>query len=161
MGDRCYSMLVCAERDKDVFEKMGFRLAESRALSADGTEIPGAIVMVDEDADNGHYDELTALRGVPFLACNGSCPDAFGDHLIVSDGRGWHYSEALRESNYPAVRVEPSGVIRDSEIDDAGKYWTVYSAAVAEIRKLGRRGTGQTTNATNADDRSSSRTSVK
>lgn len=161
MGDRCYSMLVCAERDKDVFEKMGFRLEESRALSADGTEIPGAVVMVDEDADNGHYDELTALRGVPFLVCNGSCPGAFGDHLIVSDGKEWHYSEALHESNYPAVRVEPSGVIRDSEIDDAGKYWTVYSAAVAAIKRVARRGTGQTTNATNADDRSSSRTSVK
>ena len=140
MGDRCYSTLVCAERDRDVFAKMGYRLEESKALSADGNEIPGAVVMVNEEANNGNYDELTALSGIPFLVCNGSCPDAFGDHLIVSDGKTWHYSEALHESNYPAVRVESGGVIRDSEVDDARKYWMVYSAAVATIKNaaLGR-----------------------
>jgi len=41
MGDRCCSTLICAERDKDVFEKMGYRLEESQALPADGNEIPG------------------------------------------------------------------------------------------------------------------------
>jgi len=66
MGDRCYSTLVCAERDRDVFEKMGYRLEESQALSPDGNEIPGAVVMVDEEATNGNYDELTALTGIPF-----------------------------------------------------------------------------------------------
>ena len=40
MGDRCYSTLICAERDKDVFEKMAYRVEESKALSADGKEIP-------------------------------------------------------------------------------------------------------------------------
>jgi hypothetical protein len=39
MSDRCYSTLVCAERDKDIFEKMGYRLEESQALSEDGNEI--------------------------------------------------------------------------------------------------------------------------
>ncbi len=51
MGERCYSTLVCAERDKDVFEKMGYRLEESKASSADGKEILGAVVMVDEQAN--------------------------------------------------------------------------------------------------------------
>ncbi len=92
-----------------------------------------ALVMVDEEANNGNYDELTALTGIPFLVCNGSCPGAYGDHLIVSDGKEWHYSEALHESNYPAVRVEFGGVTRDSEVNDARKYWMVYSAAVAAI----------------------------
>ena len=131
MGDRCYSTVVCAERDRDVFEKMGYRLEESKALSADGNEIPGAVVMLDEQANYGNYDELTALIGIPFLVCGGSCPGAYGDHLIVSDGKEWHHSEALHESNYPAVRVEYGGVIRDSEVDEARKYWMVYSAAVA------------------------------
>src|SRR5712664_2785104 len=98
---------------------MGYRLEESQALSADGNEIPGAVVMVDEQANYGHYDELTALIGIPFLVCGGSCPGAYGDHLIVSDGKEWHHSEALHESNYPAVRVEYGGVIRDSEIEGA------------------------------------------
>jgi hypothetical protein len=135
MSDRCYSTLVCSKRDKNIFEKMGYRLEESQALSADGNEIPGAVVMVDEKANNGHYDELTALTGFPFLACNGSCPGAYGDHLIVSDGKEWHYSEALHESNYPAVRVELGGEIRSAEVDDARKYWMVYSTAVAAIRR--------------------------
>lgn len=135
MGDGCYSTLVCAKQDKEIFEKMGYRLEELKALSAGGTEMPGAVVMVDEDADNGHYDELTALTGVPFLVCNGSCPGAFGDHLIVSDGNKWHYSEALHESSYPAVRVESDGVIQNSELDDSREYWIVYSAAVAAIKK--------------------------
>lgn len=90
MGDRCYSTLVCAKRDRDAFEKMGYMLEESKALSADENEIPGAVVMVNEEADNGNYDELTALSGIPFLVCNGSCPGAYGDHLIVSDGKTWH-----------------------------------------------------------------------
>ncbi len=148
MGDRCYSTLVCVERDKDIFEKMGYTLEGSEAMSADGNEIPGAIVMVDEEANNGHYDELTALTGIPFLVCNGSCPGAFGDHLIVSDGKVCHYSEALHESNYPAVRVEFDGVILGSEVDDARKYWTVYSAAVAEIKKAALQRTCPTMNET-------------
>ena len=135
MGDRCYSTLVCAEQDKDIFEKMGYRADESKAVSADGNEIPGAVVMVDEEANNGNYDELTALTGIPFLVCNGSCPGAFGDHLIVSDGKNWHYCEALHESSYPAVRVEFSGLVQDSEVEDTRKYWTVYSAAVAAIKR--------------------------
>jgi len=50
MGERCYSTLICAERDKDIFEKIGYWLEESKALSADGKEIPGAVVMVNEQA---------------------------------------------------------------------------------------------------------------
>ncbi len=134
MGDRCYSTLVCAERDKDTFERMGYRVEESRAMSVDGNEIPGAVVMADEEANGGHYDELTALKSVPFLVCNGSCPGAYGDHLIVSDGQEWHYSEALHESNYPAVRVEPGGIVQPAEVDDARQYWTVYSKATSAIR---------------------------
>ena len=122
MGDRCYSTLVCAEQDKDLFEKMGYRLEESKALSADGKEIPGAVVMMDEEANYGHYDELTALTSVPFLVCGSARPGTYGDHLIVSDGNEWHHSEALYENNYPAVRVEFEGVIRDSEVEDARKY---------------------------------------
>jgi hypothetical protein len=137
VGDRCYSALVCAERDKDIFEKMGYRVEGSQALSVDGKEILGAVVMVDEEAANGNYDDLTALTGVPFLVCNGSCPGAFGDRLIVSDGQEWHYSEALHASEYPAVRVEPGGIVQHSEIDDARKYWNVYESAVAAIKTTG------------------------
>jgi hypothetical protein len=135
MGDRCYSTLVCAHRDKDVFEKLGYRPDESRALSIDGSEIPGAVVMVDEEANNGHYDELTALTAIPFFVCNGCCPGAYGDHLIVSDGRDWRYSEALHESSYPAVRVESDGVVRASEVDEARGYWKVYDSALAAIKR--------------------------
>jgi len=76
---------------------------------------------------------LFALGSI--LTAGGSCPGGYGDHLIVSDGMEWHHSEALHESNYPAVRVEFDGVIRDSEVDDTRKYWTVYAAAVAAIKR--------------------------
>src|SRR6266581_7672608 len=161
MGDRCYSTLVCSERDRDLFEKMGYGLEESKALSADGKEISCAIVMVDEQANNGHYDELTALTGIPFLVCNGSCPGAYGDHLIVSDGKEWHYSEALHESNYPAVRVEFGGVIRSSEVDDARKYWTVYSTAVAAIKRTARQRTCPKMNDTNSTGQTHTGASTK
>jgi hypothetical protein len=141
MSDRCYSTLVCAERDKDIFEKIGYKLEESQALTVDGDEIPGAVVMVDEEANNGHYGELTGLTDIPFLLCNGSCPGTYGDHLIVSDGKEWHYSEALHESSYPAVRVESGGVIQNSEVDNARRYWTVYSTAVAAIKRAARQRT--------------------
>ncbi len=161
MGDRCYSTLICADGDKDVFEKMGYRLEESKALSAAGKEIPGAVVMVDEQANYGHYDELTALTGVPFLDCGNSCPGAYGDHLIVSDGKEWHHSEALHESNYPAVRVEYGGVIRGSELDDARKYWTVYSMAVAAIKRAALHRASPKLNATTSSEQNSHRTSTK
>ncbi|MGH9685518.1 MAG: hypothetical protein ACRD5K_00305 [Candidatus Acidiferrales bacterium] len=103
-------------------------------MSVDGNELLAAIVMVDDEASGGHYDELTALKSVPFLVCNGSCPGAYGDHLIVSDGQEWHYSEALHESNFPAVRVEPGGIVQPAEVDDARQYWTVYSKATSAIR---------------------------
>jgi hypothetical protein len=133
MGERCYSTLVCAGRDKDIFEKMGYRLEESKALSADGKDIPGAVVMVDDQANYEHYDKLTGLTGIPFLVSGSACPGAYGDHLIVSDGKEWHHSEALHESNFPAVRVEFGGLIRDSEVDDARNYWRVYATAVAAL----------------------------
>jgi hypothetical protein len=137
MADRCYSTLVCADRDKDIFEKLGYRLEESQALSADGNEIPGAVVMVDEAANNGNYDELTTLTGIPFFVCNGCCRGAYGDHLLVSDGKDWHCSEALHESSYPAVSVGFRGVIRDSEVDEAREYWKVHASALAAIKRAG------------------------
>ncbi len=161
MSDRCYSTLVCAERDKDVFEKMGYRLEESQALTTDGDDIPSAVVMVDEEASNGHYDELTALTDIPFLVCNGSRPGAYGDHLIVSNGKEWHYSEALHESSYPAVRVEFGGVIRSSEVDDARKYWTVYSAAVAAIKRTARQRTCPKMNDSNSTGQTHTGASTK
>jgi hypothetical protein len=140
MGDRCYSILICARPDKDVFEKMGYQADDSEALTVQGHKIPGAIVMVDEEANGGHYDELTTLTGVPFLVCNGSCPGAYGDHLLASDGAGWDYAEALHESNYPAVRVEPEGMVQWSEVEEAKKYWKVCASAVTAMKTaaLGR-----------------------
>ena len=133
MGDRCCSTLVCAAQNKTTFEKMGYSKQEGPALTVDGNDIPNAVVMFAEEAGNGNYDALTALKGIPFIVCNGSCRGAFGDHLIVSDGKEWHYSEALHESNYPSVRVEPDGV-RYSEVDDARKYWRVHASTVVAIK---------------------------
>ncbi len=77
MSDRCYSTLVCSKRDKDIFQKMGYKLKQSQALTVDGDEIAGAVVMVDEEANNGHYDELLVLTATTSLfrtARNGTTP---------------------------------------------------------------------------------------
>jgi len=161
MGDRCYSTLVCAERDKDVFEKMGYRLDDSKALPADGKEIPRAVVMVDEQANYGHYDELTALTGITFLVCGSACPGAYGDHLIVSNGKEWHHSDALHESNYAAVRVEFGGVIRGSELDDARNYWNMYSTAVTVIKRAALHRASPKLDETSSSEQNSHRASTK
>jgi hypothetical protein len=83
--------------------------------------------MFAEEAANGNYDPLTNLKGVSFIVRNGSYSGTFGDHLIVSDGKERHYSEAVHESSYPAVRVEPGGTVQSAEVDDARKYWAAYS----------------------------------
>jgi len=139
MSDRCYSTLISALRDATVFEKLGYVAQEAPALTIDGAEIPGAVVMIAEEAEGGKYDELTSLAGVPFVVSNGCCPGLFGDHLIVSDGAQWHYAESLHESSYPAVRVNPDGTVQQSEVDDARKYWAVYKGAIAMIKRTGAR----------------------
>ncbi len=137
MSEHCYSTLVCAERDKCIFEKMGYTVECSQALTVDGNEIPSSIVMVDREAADGHYEELTTLIGAPFLVCNGARHGVYGDHLLASDGKDWCYVEALHESSYPAVRVDPSGVIVWSEVEEGRKYWGLYAAAVAAIKTAG------------------------
>jgi hypothetical protein len=98
MSEHYYSRLVCAERDKCIFEKMGYTVECSQALTVDGNEIPSSIVMVDREAADGHYEELTTLIGPPFLVCNGARHGVYGDHLLASDGKDWCYVEALHES---------------------------------------------------------------
>ena len=116
MADRCFSTLICAKADQNIFEKMGYKADESQALTVDGEEIPDVQVMVDEEAGGGNYDGLTALKDVPFLVSNTGCRGAFGDHLLVSDGDNWNYAESLHESNYPAVRVNRDGSVSDGDM---------------------------------------------
>jgi hypothetical protein len=137
MSDRCYSTLICARQDASLFEKLGYTIQDAQVLTVDGDDIPGAVVMISEEAENGKYDELTSLAGAPFIVCNGCCPGSFGDHLIVSNGERWHYCEALHESSYPAVRVSPDGTVQQSEVDDARKYWAVYKDAIAIVKRTG------------------------
>ena len=83
MADRCYSTLICANSDQNIFQEMGYKADESQAMTVNGEEIPGVRVMIDEEAAGGHYDELTALKGVPFLVSNTGCGGVFGDHLMA------------------------------------------------------------------------------
>jgi len=135
VADRCFSTLICAKADQNLFGKMGYKTDESQALTVDGDEMPDVQVMVDEEAAGGNYDELTALKGVPFLVSNTGCRGAFGDHLLVSDGENWSYAESLNESNYPAVRVNRDGGVSDEDLENAQKYWQVYAAALEAFKR--------------------------
>ena len=135
MADRCYSTLICAKTDQNTFQEMGYKADESQALTVDGEEIPDVHVMIDEEAAGGHYDQLTALKGVPFLVSNTGCRGAFGDHLLASDGENWSYVESLHESNYPAVRVNRDGGISDEDMDNSHRYWQIYAATLEAFKR--------------------------
>ena len=135
MADRCYSTLICAKSDQNIFQEMGYKADESQALAVDGEEMPDVQVMIDEEAAGGHYDELTAIKGVPFLVSNTGCGGVFGDHLMASDGENSSYVESLFESNYPAVRVNQDGGISPEDIENAHGYWQVYIAALEKFKQ--------------------------
>jgi len=128
MPSRCRSTLICGEADRAVFEPLGYRWESAEPLSVDGEKIAGAILMVDEEAPGGHYDELTPLKDVPFVVSNGACPGDIEDHLLASDGREWVYVEALSESWYPAVRVSLGGKVWPSDLAEARSYWRLYDS---------------------------------
>ena len=90
--------------------------------------------------------QRTSLRAtyiriiIPFLVCYGSFSGADGDHLMVSDGKEWHYSEALHESNYPAVRVESGGVIQTQRWTTQGNTGRCIQPPWPRLRELHGRG---------------------
>lgn len=135
MPSSCCSTLICAEGDRAVFEALGYREQSAEPLSVDGEKIAGAILMVDEQASGGHYDELTHLKEVPFVVANAACPGAIEDHLLVSDGCDWVYVEALCESWYPAVRVSRGGNVWPSDLAEARSYWRVYDRAIEQVNE--------------------------
>ena len=135
MADRCFSTLIRAKADHNIFEKMGYKGDESQALTVDGDEMPDVQAMIDEEAAGGHYDELTALKGVPFLVSNTGCRGVFGDHLLASDGENLSYVESLHESNYPAVRVNRDGGVSNEDLESGQKYWHVYAAVLEAFKQ--------------------------
>ena len=135
MSDRCHSTLICAAGDQAIFAGMGYKPETAQAMTFDGEEIPNVMTMVDPEADNGNHDALIKLEGLPFLVSNGGNPGAFGDHLLVSDGNEWCYTESLAESNYPAVRVGPDGRVSPGDLDTAAQYWRIYLAALQAFRE--------------------------
>lgn len=138
MVDRCTSTAICSKADQKTFGTLGYRFDASRVLNLDGEEISNAIIMIDEQAAGGHYDELTALKDLPFVVSNSACPGVFGDHLMVSDGAVWVYTEALVESNYPAVRVNPGGEVLSADLATARSYWQVYARMIKAFEKRAR-----------------------
>jgi hypothetical protein len=135
MPSRCRSTLICGEADRAVFETLNYCEESAEPLSVDGEKIAGAILMVDEEAPGGHYDELTRLKEVPFVVANAACPGAIEDHFLVSDGGVWVYVEALYESWYPAVRVSRGGKVWPNDLAEAHSYWRVYDRAIEQLNK--------------------------
>jgi hypothetical protein len=59
------------------------------------------------------------------------------------------------------IRVEFEGVIRDSEVEDAQKYWKVYSMAVAAIKRAALLRVSPKLNETSSNENNSYRASTK
>lgn len=130
MSDRCSSTVRCCVIDLEFFQRLGYRLEKAEAPGFEGNEIAGAVVTTDAGAAGGHYDDLTAMKGIPFIARNTACPGVWGDHMIASDGHGWVYVETLAESNYPAARLNPAGEFLPADPATARSYWQVYDQAL-------------------------------
>lgn len=143
MGDRCYSNVVCAKKDQSCFEALGYTLESEEADAlVDGNlhVLHGAVMMVDEQANYGHCDELKELaekEGIPFLVENGP-GDAYGDYVAASDGKRFAEHECLHNSAYPAARVRPDGTLDVGDLKSALHYWEVYYAAALMIRRRGK-----------------------
>jgi hypothetical protein len=134
MSDKCASTILCSSVDLEVFERLGYRLEDEMARDLDGGEIPGAVVMLDDKAPGGHYDELIGMKGIAFVVRNSACSGVWGDHLMASDAHELAYAEALHESNYPAVRVSSDGEVLKDDLDAARSYWQVYANAIEAIK---------------------------
>lgn len=135
MADYCISTLICAKQDRAVFQAMGYGLDSAEAFVVGGEPLSDGLVMIDDHAAGGHYDELTKLEGVPFVASNTACAGAFGDHLLASDGKEWAYVEALCDSQFPAVRVNREGGTSAADLADARSYWRVYDRTIRVLRQ--------------------------
>ncbi|HEV2416509.1 MAG TPA: hypothetical protein VGX94_01765 [Terriglobia bacterium] len=141
MSDRCSSTVLCSVGNQEVFQRLGYRRQEAEALTFEGNEIAGAVLMTDDEAVGGHYDDLTSMKGIPFVASNTACPGVWGDHLIASDGHECVYVETLAESNYPAVRVNPDGEVLPADLVTARSYWQVYNRALRVFEERARHST--------------------
>jgi hypothetical protein len=107
----------------------------AKARGFDKEEVPGAVIMIDHDALEGHYDEPMAMKGTAFVAHNTACPGVWGDHHIASDGFGVAYAKALYESDYPAAQVTPEEGILEEDLGAARSYWQVYGNAIKSIKE--------------------------
>ena len=54
MGDRCYMQVTCRRKDVEEFESIDFTMQDWNNENPDSP----TVVMVDEEANHGHCDEM-------------------------------------------------------------------------------------------------------
>src|SRR3954452_13243867 len=85
MGDRCYMQVTCRRKDLEEFESIDFAMQDWNNENPDSP----TVVMVDEEANHGHCDEMPT--NIPYHGYNGH-GDNYGDAAFACDGK--RYAEA-------------------------------------------------------------------
>lgn len=85
MGDRCYMQVTCRRKDSEEFEDIDFTMQDWNNENPDSP----TVVMVDEEANHGHCDEMPT--NIPYHGYNGH-GDNYGDSAFACDGK--RYAEA-------------------------------------------------------------------
>lgn len=118
MSDRCYMRLQCRRKDANFFEELGF------VEDGDG-DLESLVVMVDDQAAGGHYDDLECHppKGVPFWGFHGSGIE-YGAELFASDGEEYAAIDCSEQGD-PMARIGfyPQGpVVSEVDLREAQAY---------------------------------------
>ena len=87
MADRCYMEVTCRRKDIEQFEEIGFTLQD---WNNEESQSP-TVVMVDEEANYGHSDEMP--RNIPYFGHN-EHGDNYSDAVFACDGKRYAEVEA-------------------------------------------------------------------
>jgi hypothetical protein len=80
MGDRCYMQLTCREKDRGVFEELGFHVESEW----DESEFPNCFEMIDYEANYAHGGELPS--DVVYFGTH-AAGEGYGAESFACDGK--------------------------------------------------------------------------
>ena len=132
MGDRCRMEVTCREKDRKVFEDLGF----SDEYVDDPDNGDGTVTLMDFEANYAHCNDLVRLQdeGIPFVAFNDAGGD-YGPGRTACDGKRLVEGPANENNDLVAI-VGEEGRPSQDDLENVKKYLEVEKAA---YRAMGRK----------------------
>jgi hypothetical protein len=115
--------VVCAKKDKTVFERLGF-VDQGDYLDPAGKSYPELVLLVDEQANYAHSGQIDPLsrKGIVFIGSHGDGGDYPGCNF-ASDGK--RYAEVITAHGQPVVALDDSGCPDKAAVTRAKRYLEV------------------------------------